>query len=98
MTNDDLLLAVGTDHDLDCSREDHVEVVGDVPLSVEILAGGHRPPGPERLENGKLGVSEGGRYGGNISRQVRMGGQCFDFLPFPLFSASPCPGFLVVFS
>jgi hypothetical protein len=90
MTNDDLLLAVGTDQDLDCSREDHVEVIGDVPLSVEILAGGHRPPGPERLEHGKLGVSEGGRYGGVVSRQVRMVVHCFALLLCALFRVSRC--------
>ena len=49
---DDSLLAVGMDRDLDYSREDHVEVVGGVPLSIEILAHGHRPPGSERRENG----------------------------------------------
>src|SRR5258708_37715084 len=79
MASDDPLLTVGTDHDLYCSREDHVEVVGGVPFLIEILAHGHRPSGPECLENGKLGVIECGKRDGVVS-QGRMVAHCFDLL------------------
>src|SRR2546425_4121619 len=67
VASDDSLLAVGTDHDLGCSREDHIEVVGGVPLPIEILAHGHRPSAPERLKNGKLGVIKCGKRDGVVS-------------------------------
>jgi hypothetical protein len=79
VASNDPFLAVGTEHDLGCTRADHVEVVGGVPLSVEILAHGHRPPGPECLENGKLGVIECGKRDGVVS-QGHMRAHGFDLL------------------
>src|SRR5215472_6895164 len=46
---------------------------------------GQRSPGPECLENVKLGVSECGRYGGVVSRLVWMVAHCFNLLVCPLF-------------
>src|SRR5262249_57248475 len=51
VANNEALLAIGTDHNLDGSRTERVEVVGGVSLLIEVLAYGHRPRASERLEN-----------------------------------------------
>jgi hypothetical protein len=46
------------DDNVDHTGDDHVEVVGGVSFAIEVLAGGDRPAGTERVERGELGVVE----------------------------------------
>jgi hypothetical protein len=49
---------VGVDHDVDCARRHHEEVVRGVPFSIEVLADRDRPSSPERVERGELVLVE----------------------------------------
>ena len=66
VADDDPVLAVGVDDDVDGAGDDHEEVVGGIPLAEEVLAGGDRPSGSERLESGHLRVIERGERGGIV--------------------------------
>ena len=55
---DDLLLGAVVGHDLDRPRHHDVEVVGHVTLAEEVLAGGHRAPRPQLVQDGQVGIGQ----------------------------------------
>ena len=59
MVGDDPFRAAGRAHALDRTRDDDEEVVGDVALSVEVLALGDGAPGAELVDGRHVGLGEG---------------------------------------
>ena len=72
MPDDGPLLAVGANHDLGCSGEDHVEVVGGVPLAKQILACRHCPSRAKPIQDGNVGLVKGGKRDRVLIHECRI--------------------------
>ena len=59
VVGDDLLFSSAGDHHVDRPGHHDHEVVGRVALSIEVLAGGHRPPGAQLVHDRHVGVGQG---------------------------------------